>query len=121
MHAQVILALILAASFSAQPAATQKAAPPVTDGWAGWWTVVSSGGDRPAVQIEKKGDVYDLRMAPYETQTFKEVSPGVLQCKQLGVIRRGKLSFTGLSEETVVLKAEFCYAIFYLYHVGPPN
>jgi hypothetical protein len=59
-------------------------------------------------------------MAPYETQTFKEVSPGVLECKQLGVIRRGKLSF-GPREETVVLKAEFCYAIFYLYYVGPPN
>src|SRR4051812_47409847 len=120
MHAQAILALVLAASFSAQPT-VQKAAPPAADGWAGWWTVVSNSGDRPAVQIEKKGDVYHLRKAPYESQTFKETAPGVLECKNLGVIRRGKLSFAGQSGETVVLRAEFCYEVFPLFYVGPPN
>jgi hypothetical protein len=119
MYAQAILALILAASVSAQPTA-QKAAPPVGDAWAGWWTALANG-TSTTVEIEKKPDGYHLRMAPYESQAFKEISPGVLECKQLGKIRRGKLSFVGQSEETVVLKAEFCYAVFYLFYVGPPN
>jgi hypothetical protein len=119
MHAHAILVLVLAASFSGQPT-TQKAAPPVADAWAGWWTVLSND-TLTTVEIEKKTDGYHLRMSPYETQTFKETAPGVLECKNLGVIRRGKLSFAGLPGETLVLKAEFCYAVFLLFYVGPPN
>jgi hypothetical protein len=115
MQAQALVVVMLAASVSAQAAEAQKPAP---DAWVGTWAVV--GGNRPAAVIVKDGEGYQLRMPAYETQRFKEVVPGALECRHLGVIRRGTMTFAGVPGEVVVLRAEFCYEIFYLLYVGPP-
>jgi hypothetical protein len=112
-----LLLMFLASTGQAQAPKADTA----PDRWEGTWTALPGRQGMPEnTLILKDGDGYRLHRPPYEAYRFKEVGPGVLECENVGKIRRGKLTMTDRPGETVVLHAEFCYEQFYLFYAAPP-